>query len=246
MLICGIDIETTGLTNDAELTEVSWVFMELPLFSTPPVVRQNYCKISAPVSDEILALTKLDKPFLDTWGMKAGDVLWLLEQELGVHRPEFIVAHNGENFDKPFLLHKCTSMGLPSNRLKNTPWLDTGQDLPADKFGSSKLAYMAAECGFINPFPHSAVLDILTMFRVLQACDIDRVIERSREPWVVLQALVKYDDRELAKKRKFRWQDCGSGEIHPKSWVKKVKLSEVDKEKSEAGFEIVVLEKGQK
>ena len=241
MLFCGIDIETTGVEPTSEITELSWVFMQDPLFSTPPLIRQNFCKVNVAVPAEITKLTGIDGPFLERHGSSFKNSLWILEQELGIYKPDFIVAHNGENFDKPMLASWSKKLELPANKLLATPWLDTAADLPEGTFPTNKLAYMAAECGFLNPFPHSAVLDILTMFRVLSKCDIAQVISRSKEPWVVMQAMVDFDTKDLAKKRKFRWQDCGSGKVYDRSWVKRVKACDVEKEKELAEFKTVII-----
>lgn len=241
MLFCGIDIETTGVTPESEITELSWVFMEDPLFKTPPVIRQNFCKTKFPVPENITTLTGISDKTLETWGQSLQNALFFLEQELGIYKPDFIVAHNGTSFDRPMLERWATNEKIPARRLLETPWLDTAADIPEGRFPTGKLSYMAAECGFLNPFPHSAVLDILTMFRVLSHCDIPLVIARSKEPWVTVQALVSFKTKELAKKRRFRWQDCGDGKVHSEKWVKRVKACDVENEKELAEFQVVII-----
>jgi DNA polymerase-3 subunit epsilon len=244
MILCGVDIETTGVELTSEITELSYVFMEVPLFKTPPVIRQHFCIIEEEtIPSEITDLTGIDKRFLGTFAMgnSVKNAIWLFEQELAIYQPDYIVAHNGQLFDKPMIEHWAKKHSLVCHRISKTPWIDTAADLPEGSFPTNKLSYMAAECGFLNPFPHSAVLDILTMFRVLAKCDIDKVIERLKEPWVTVQALVDYNTKDLAKKRKFRWQDCGDGKTYDKTWVKRIKQCDLDQEKSSSDFKIVVI-----
>jgi DNA polymerase III subunit epsilon len=241
MRLCGIDIETTGLDPDSEITELSWVFMDVPLFSKPPVIRQNYCNIKGELPADIVKLTGITAEHLKEYGKNVADILWFLEQDIILNKPDYIVAHNGSNFDRPMILHWCKKLSIVNYGIVNTPWIDTAQDLPPGRFPTSKLSYMAAECGFINPFPHSAVLDVLTMFRVLSNCDVKAVAARSEEPSVVIRAMVDFDDKELAKKQKFRWQELDN-KIYPKCWVKRVKASDVAAERAAAQFKIVTIE----
>ena len=80
-----------------------------------------------------------------------------------------------------------------------------------------KLTHLAAEHGFLNPFPHRAVSDVLTMLKVLSHYDIAPVLESARQPSFTVKACVSYDDREKAKARGYRWDAAR------KIWTKIVK-----------------------
>jgi hypothetical protein len=158
---------------------------------------------------------------------------------------DYIVAHNGSTFDRPFLLNKLAKVSLGMGGyegLERAKWLDTQHDVVyPDNFSSLRLTHLAAEYGFLNPFPHAALFDVFTMLRVLESHDIGDLVKRSLEPWVIIRAVVSYDNREDAKKLRFRWEDTGEKK-YPKWWVKKVKVSEVEKERAKANFEIVIVE----
>ena len=78
----------------------------------------------------------------------------------------------------------------------------------------------------------------MTMLKVLEQYDIDKVIARAKEPWAIIRAMVSYDDRDKAKAVRFNWEDCGHSIKFPKCWVKKVKVSDIGFEQQRVDFEI--------
>ena len=100
-----------------------------------------------------------------------------------------------------------------------------------------KLKYMAADFGFINPFPHRAQYDVLTMLKVLSHFDIYKVLELSKVPMIVISARVDYDDKQKAKDRKYSWEKVGD-KTYPKRWVKMIRENEFEKEQKESPFKI--------
>jgi hypothetical protein len=98
--------------------------------------------------------------------------------------------------------------------------------------------YVAAYFGFLNPFPHAALFDAMTTLKVLEQFDVAQVAARAAQPWVVLRAMVDYDNREQAKARRYYWETLGDKK-YPRAWVKKVKESDVEKETAAAPFRVV-------
>jgi DNA polymerase-3 subunit epsilon len=240
--ICGIDLETTGLDLQKDfITEIAWIIKDVG--DSKNLVQHSSLVITPLlfIPDEITLLTKITKLHLDAAGRELKLVLNDLFDDLENFKVDYIVAHNGENFDKPMLFANAQRVGWDPARL-SVPWLDTRNDIvfpPA--WTSRRLSHLAAELGFLNPFPHSALFDVATMLKVLEHFNIDDVIRRSQEPWVVLRALTNYDEREKAKQRRFSWERCGD-KTYPKCWVKRVKASDVPSEKAEADFEITIIE----
>lgn len=243
MRFLGIDLETTGIEFDKyEITEVGVVLIEAPLLQSKPLIENKLmCKVSGEVSDEITELTKITKPMLEEFGHPLKTVLESLEILCVQRKPDFIVAHNGEIFDKPWLKYHAEKSGVDLSTLLSTPWIDTAADIPESRFGTRKLSYMAAECGFLNHGAHSALDDVKTMLRVLGHCDLPLIIERSKEPWVVVRAFTDYTQKELAKKAKFSWQDCGSGKVYDKQWVKRMKKNDFEAFQKIAPFKCAIV-----
>jgi DNA polymerase-3 subunit epsilon len=240
MIVCGIDLETSGLTKEKdEILEVAWIIK--PILDPKPLLVKTYYVYHPgvlEVSEEIYELTKITRRHLDK-GRHLCDVVDELESDLVRHAVDFVVAHNGLAFDKPFLEAKHFSAYL-----SKLPWLDTKIDLRFPKSCKmTNLTYLAAFHGFLNPFPHSAVFDVATMLKLLDTRleeDGMDVFHRARTPVKFVQAMVGYNERELAKKRGYQWEQSG-GRTFPKSWVKQLREFDVDTEIREAGFPVTVL-----
>jgi len=249
MRVCGFDLETTGLDFDKDrVTEMAWAVKDIsdPKFLKvrSTFVLDNY--FPPTISEEIKGITKIDVHHLQ-WGCSLEDAFKEMLDDYVMFKCDAFVAHYGHNFDKPFLLAKIRQQYPIEQYAEETlifsdsPLIDTRDDIEYPQtFKSRSLTHVAAELGFLNPFPHSALFDVATMLRVLECFDVEKVFARSKEPWVTLRAVVSYDEKDLAKERRYRWEDLGDKK-YPKFWVKRVKLSEVEKEK-QAPFQVTVLE----
>lgn len=249
MRLCGIDIESTGLsTIDDQITEIAWIIKDAgdpkPLamkthFVLPPggEFTEGY------LTPQIQRLTKITKKHV-LCGKDLQEVLADLALDLEGFHVDCIVAHNGEMFDRPFIRAKAKALGLSSMdealvKLENRLWVDTSVDCvyPED-CRYTNLVFVAAYFGFLNPFSHSALFDVATMLKVLDQFELGPVVERAKSPWAVVKACVPYNDRQLAKNRRYSWETLGE-KSYPKTWVKKIKELDLAKEQAEAGFEVV-------
>jgi DNA-dependent RNA polymerase auxiliary subunit epsilon len=75
------------------------------------------------------------------------------------------------------------------------------------------------------------------MLRVLANYDINAVLEYQKIPFVTMQALVTYDERNLAKEQRFSWEQLGDKK-YPKMWVKRIKKNLLELEKQNCKFQI--------
>lgn len=155
-----------------------------------------------------------------------------------MRRAAAVVAHNGSGFDRPMFDAQLARM-LEAEALRSQiaalPWIDTCLDVPfPEAITTRKLVHLAAEHGFLNPFAHRAVFDVLTMLRVMAAYPIEPILESAKQPLVTCIAQVSYDDREKAKARGYRWRG------QSKLWVKHLKAHRLEEEKAQAGFPIEV------
>jgi len=264
LMLCGLDIETTGLDfKEDTITELGWVVKEHG-DPKPLEIRSVFIKGEHKISDEIYQLTKIKQSHITAAGVPPGVAFATLYGDLVKHKVDYIVAHNGGGFDKPFMREffsgpfmkeASATFGFnPDYIFDELPWLDTRDDI-VYPFGmtATNLIYICACLGFVNPFQHAAVFDAFATLKVLESFPIEPIIARSKEPWATVRALIlaPFNDpapagekqADKAKARRYRWQDCGDGKVWDKCWVKRVKLSEVGREKDEAPFDVVLLEK---
>ena len=237
MFFLGLDLETTGLdVKKDRIIEVGLVvyctIRKKPLAMLSHLIRDETI---GPLSDEIKEITGIDDWDLKEFGEDPKKVLGIVREF--IERFPNVVAHNGRNFDIPFLYNEYDRFSL--RRPNPFTLIDTSTDVPyPEMVGTRKLGYLAAEHGFLNPFPHRAVTDVLTMLKVVGQYDTSEVIKWALAPNLKVRAVVTYDDRQKAKDLGYRWE---AGE---KLWVKTLKNFQLEAERERADFEVRVLEEG--
>lgn len=233
--VLGLDFESTGLdvatARIVEMGAVLWdtdkkrpLTMYSVFFFDP-----SYDNIfTAEVTEMMARVSGIEVPVVREFGTEAKANLAWLDKFCHEHGVEYVVAHNGNNYDRPLLMHELDRHGLEAKTLRTLPWVDTMHDLPfATEPDSRKLKHLALDSGFLSPWNHRACFDVLTMLRILSNYEFAAVLAESKLPFVVLRALVSYDDREKAKAAKFSWEKIGDQEFK-KMWVKRVRANKVD------------------
>lgn len=229
-IILSFDVESTGLDPVQDrVIEVGAV-----LWSTG----QHKClessgylvKSDVPVSEKITSLTGITQSAVDRFGYDPKDALSALLDM--ADQADAFIGQNVKRFDKLFLENwaKRHNMEVP-----NKLWIDTCTDLPAEGGGAVEkkhLGYLAADHGFLNMFPHSALADCQTVIKIVSMYDINKVIERAQSPDVVLIGHQSRENNDQAKARKFRW----NGDY--KIWWKCLKQMDVERETKEYPFDV--------
>jgi DNA polymerase-3 subunit epsilon len=239
MLILGIDFETTGLDPFVHsVTEIGMVLWETEIHAPIKVFGYLVDPGEQAVWDpEVLAITGITPKVCKKYGYPYERAL---KQVLSWYQgADMACAHNGTRFDRPFFNAWCKKFGYDPEPDKL--WLDTNTDieLPFPNKMSRKLTYMAADHAFLNPFPHRAVFDVMTMLKVLDQYDLERVIFLAKQPTITVQAIVSFDNRDLAKARGYRADYDENKKF--RAWLMNIKECFLEKEKSEAGFPIKVV-----
>ncbi len=204
--ILAIDLETTGLDAKADLIiEVGaavWDTDRKAVLAT----RSTFISGVA-VKPEITAITGITQADIDEWGQPLDNVLAMLDG-LG-HGVDYYAGHNARAFDRLFL----------GDRIVDRPWLDTMTDLPLPEGMKARaLSHLAAEHGFLNPFPHRALFDALTSLRLLACYPIEEVVRYALAPTVTLAAYgLPFERKDEAKSAGFQWDAAR------KVWTKTVK-----------------------
>lgn len=237
MLILSLDFETTGLDRNSdrviEVGAVLWSTTLNQMLSADAFLVDN----EIPITKEITEITGIRKGMIDKFGVhsKTGiDRLLNL-----VEACEAIVGQNIIDFDMPFAENwaQREKQVFPPRLI-----IDTKTDLPGVQ--AKHLGYMAADEGFVNPFPHRALADCLTVLKLISLHDgkrksttFDDIVARANSPRVTLAANVTREQNQLARKRGYIWAPA------PYSvWHKVVKELDVETEAKQAPFDITRIE----
>lgn len=226
MLLLSLDFETTGLDpNSDRVIEVGAV-----LYTTSydqQLMTQGYLvDHEVPISAEITKITGIRKGMIDTFGLSSKTGLTMLLNMVDLC--DAVVGQNIIDFDIPFAKNWCLreKEEWPERLL-----IDTKTDLPGVE--SKHLGYMAADAGFLNPFPHRAVSDCMTVLKLVSAHNIDDVVALAKSPRVTIAASVNFQNNHLAKQLKYRWSP------ERKIWYKVIKEVDYEKElKAAAGVSV--------
>lgn len=249
MRALGLDFETTGFdTANDRVTEVGIILWDVELkrslliestFLNDDGIRAKCTPETNAMMERVSGVTPA---MLEEFGKNPKEVFELVDQLCIKHKVNYIVAHNGENYDKPLLMAELSRHDATAPFLRSLPWIDTRTDLPHTvEPDSRKLKHLALDAGFINPMPHRAVFDVATMLRILSTFDFSSVVTYSKIPFVTVQAIVAYEDRQKAKDKRYSWEKIGE-KTYPKKWVKQVKEDQLAKEQAECPFKVVVIQ----
>lgn len=238
MILMGIDFETSGPDPQVcDVTEAAWVIYDTT-FGMSPIVSKCYLnKDVESIDPEAERITGISVERCKMYGESREYIKEQIEGAIHHRKVEYLVAHNAHSFDR-IILERL----LPSQVMNK--WIDTMEDLPEETYthcGTRKLSWMAAELGFINPFPHAALPDVMTMMKVLFHHKLTDVIALSKIPMVTVAAGVTFQQKDLAKKRGYYWQNI-RGREYPKKWVKRMKQDKVSLEQEEAGFPVAIID----
>lgn len=231
MILNSLDFETTGLNRETDrITEVGTVLWSTK-HNRAMEAASFFVQSEVPVSKKVEALTGINNAMLKKFGVEE---TWAIEETIRlVEASDAVIGQNVIQFDKHFLDNAAKRLNL---KVPERLWIDTRTDLPLS-VESKPLSYMACDHGFINPFPHVAVGDALTVLKIVSMYNVDEIVARAKEPNVVLFSLQKFEDNAVAKKLKFNWKP------DLKKWLRVVKASDVDVIAKSAPFNISV-EKG--
>jgi DNA polymerase-3 subunit epsilon len=227
--ICALDFESTGVdVATARVIEIGAALYDSDRRAVLATLAILVIPPSTEIPPEITELTGLTPEDLRQFGLLPAEAFARLASFVKQGEVESFVGHNCTTFDAPLLraeIKRCVAAPQLAP-LTALPWIDTISDLDPRRLkpgGSMRLSYLAADHGFLNPFPHRALGDCLTVLKILEQHPLDVVLERARSPLIVLEAVGTFEQNEAKKSLGFRWEKVDTGEVFPKKWVKLVK-----------------------
>jgi DNA polymerase-3 subunit epsilon len=236
-LICGIDLE--GMSEDLpnkgvnllidRITEIGAVLWDVEMNQPVKIYSELISEEDRiPISEEITELTGITEEMLETYGLKGEAITAALERLSEIlNQADYIMAHNGEGYDRPMLGALFNRFGVP---LPGVNWIDSCKDIEFPrKIKGRSLALLEHSHGFINPFPHRAITDVLSMLKIATKYDIPRMAALADSPEITLVAKLNAPNwknkedvqkfntiKNKVSKARFRWNPDN------KTWVKKV------------------------
>lgn len=214
-----LDTETTGVTENDWIVEIAVILYDL-LAATPVITYSTLikCETNAAahvngISDSLLQSVPDDQKAT----LKA--MLTYLVREA-----DAIIAHQAE-FDKGFVLRNLDGLGFDG-----LPWICSMRHINWPKHSKSKsLVNMALAHGVPIISAHRALTDCDILARMLTrthelGCSLPDLMKAALEPRILVQAMVSYDNRQMAKDADFEWDHNPK---FPKKWLKEVLESEI-------------------
>lgn len=211
MLLLAIDLET-GAPFTLEDQQENWITeLGAVLYCTdtkqPKEIYSSF--VTSEISDDCSEYTGITQADLDKFGRPIDEVL----EKYGslVAKADYLVAHNGLQFDKIILDAEVERAGIEN--FPERTWIDTRIDLPFEKnIKSRSLTYLAGYFGIVNPYAHRAYSDCLTTLKVLDNYELDKVLASAQSPMVKLTWSTSYPRqkdlgvRYEARKKEFEEQ----------------------------------------
>jgi DNA polymerase III epsilon subunit-like protein len=186
-----------------------------------------------PIPAEASEINHIVRKATDKFGLTSPDALSRLQNYFDM--ADTIAGKNIIDFDIPFYENWCLR---EKQDVIKKPMIDIETDLPGTK--RNKLGYMAADDGFLNPFPHAALPDAWTTLKLIEnkieKVGLDAITARAASPRVTVQAIVKFETNHQAKKRGYAWSS------DRRVWYKIIKEMDLESESKEAPFDIQKIE----
>lgn len=215
-----LDTETTGVDPKTDRAiEVAAVQYSLE----HACVMESYASLICAEENPAEAINHIPGKALP-FAMDDGDV-WRRVRDMA-SRCDAIVAHNAA-FDRRF---------VPESLRDCVPWICTLSGFDWPRAGDDrKLISIALAHGLGVVDPHRALADCYLIARLLTRCaelgtDIGAMLERGLRPQATFQALVSFENKDLAKAKGFQWDPKG------RRWVREMAIEDAVPEV--LGFEV--------
>lgn len=255
-LILGIDLE--GMNEDLihsglnlkkdRITEVGAVLWDFKRKRPLQIITELINEADhLPISPEVEALTGIDDDMLTDWGLREDHIKIFLKNLTGyINNADYLMAHNGPNYDIPMLeaMYKRYGMTLPEKT-----WIDTVTDIEyPETMHNRSMMGLEYHHGFINPFPHRAVTDVLAMLKIASHYPIERMVELAESPKITIVAKLNAPDwrnavevkkfnkiKNRVAKSKFKWNPSD------KIWTREIQQILLDEKKLNLDFDWYIL-----
>ena len=194
------------------------------------------------ISTDLEELTGLNDDILNNYGVQNEDIPnVLLELSSMMESADYLMAHNGTNYDYPMLKALFERHNV---KWIDRIWIDTQVDIEYPKMLKARsLAMLEHFHGFLNPFPYRALTDVLSMLKIASKYSLDRMVKLASCQKIRVVANLdapnwkkkkevdefNYHKNRIAKSG-FRWDP------YEKYWYKEVPQIYIDEDKLQFNF----------
>jgi len=235
MSVLLLDFETTALdTKEARIIEIGAQKVTDDFTQVKGALSTLVWESGYPaLQPEIIKVTGINQAELTERGIRPVVALQMLATLVDADT-RYVIAYNSIYdrgvFSAEVDRHTLTLDGRVGF-MTQVPWLCAMTDIETNyQFKSWKLMHMALEYGVtVNPkLLHRAIADVDLMRQLLLASGVTiaAMAEFRESPWVYVAARVSFENKDLAKKQGFGWEqahgDPGARRFE-KTWVKRVK-----------------------
>lgn len=238
MILAGVDFETTGLDlNSLRVIEIGAALWDTDR-RAPVALFSKFVKLpeGEKVPAEITAINGIIDDDLLFFGSDHSRAFSQLVAFLAI--ADYLVGHNALEFDRPILLRDLQKFAPDPkiDRVRKAKWVDTSVDVPYPKgITTRKLEFLCASHGFLNPFSHRAIFDVVSTLKLLSQYPLDQVLELAAQPNIRIWAGVSFDEKQKAKDRGYRWDK------EQKIWTKTIKACHLEEERAGVEFAVNVI-----
>lgn len=182
LVFSGLDLKRDRVT---EIGAALWDWeMGQPVMMYSQLINE---KDRIKISPELEELTGISEDMLELYAIQHDGIKEeLLRFQKLVEKADYLMAHNAKGYDKPMLHALYNRFGL---ELPKKVWIDTFTDMELpNKFRQRSLAMLEHGHGFVNPFPHRALTDVLSMLKVAYHYPLDRMVALAESPVIKIIA----------------------------------------------------------
>lgn len=189
----GFDLETADAFEEtghrkhiSEIGAVKFVYTKAGF--KPVDVLSMIVNEGVGVHPDAIEYTGITPKLVEDFGIEGKRALEVFESF--VSDADFLVSHNGDAFDIPVINAANEAHGLNAVA---TPNIDTMTCIKyPNNCKSRNLTYLQAFHGFVNPYPHRAVFDVMAMFKVMEKYDLEDIVANALSPVVRYAAKFSY------------------------------------------------------
>jgi len=220
-----IDIETTGLDRKDQIIEFGAALCDWETKKPVYLLSENI-QYDGEIDPKITDRTGIETYMVKSpYAVPLKTALFFLKK-ISQKADYYCTQRSKSVFN--FILPAAKELGI---ELPNRPIIDCPSDLPVKMTQIPlKLNHLLSEYGLLNPFSNRAVLNSLSVFKLMQQFPLSEILELQRSEMITIKGNVGYAGREMARAFGFHW------DAPTKNWLMEIKKARYETMKKKLIF----------